>query len=118
MTGAKLKYKFIIVIAIVLFTSAKLFFCESGFSERNGLPFNAYYVSEALTHLLLALVIYLSFKKGWLTALLLILAFCNFLDELVFNPLEFELRDIGLVATFLIGWYAHYKIKEYEYYCD
>lgn len=114
MTGVK--HKWLIGLAIVIFTMAKLVFISKGFSEDLGLPFNAYYAAEALTHLLLALVIYLNFKRHWLTALLLIVASCNLADELIFNPLLFELREIGLVTTFLIGWFAHTKIKEYESY--
>lgn len=110
------KHKGLIGLAIVIFTMAKLVFSQTGFSDAHGLPFNAYYVSEALTHLLLALVIYLNFKRHWLTALLLILASCNLADELIFNPLAFDVREIGLIATFLIGWFAHTKIKEYESY--
>lgn len=116
MTGAK--HIWIIGLAIVVFTMAKLLFIEKGFSEDLGLPFNAYYVAEAYTHCLLALFIYLNFNKGWLIALLFILTLCNLADELIFNPLIVEIREIGLVVTFFIGWYAHYKVKEYETFCD
>lgn len=116
MTEVKLKYKVLIWVAIVVFTSAKVFFSVHGFSEAHGLPFNAYYAAEALTHFLLALITFLSLKKHWIPALLLNLTFCHLADELVFNPFLFECKEVGLVATFFVTWFALKKIKEYESY--
>lgn len=118
MTGVKLKYKILIGIAIAVFTSAKIFFSQKGFSAEHGLPFNAYYAAEAFTHLILATIIYMFLKRHWIPALLLNLTICHFADEIYFNPFMFEAREIGLVITFLVAWFALGKIKEYENFCD
>lgn len=104
----------LIGLAMVVFTVAKLIFIQPGFSD--GLPFNLYYASEAFTHFLLALFIYTNFPKKWISFALLIFTINNLADELFFNPLEIQVNEFALVTVLLISGYAYTKIKEYESY--
>lgn len=104
----------LIGLAMVVFTVAKLILIQPGFSD--GLPFNLYYASEAFTHFILALFIYTNFPKKWIAFALLIFTINNLADELFFNPLEIQVNEFALVTVLLISGYAYTKIKEYESY--
>ena len=71
-----------------------------------------YYKGDALSHFLLALFIFINFKKSFVPFVLLGLTINNLADELFFNPTKLQLNELVFaILIFSFGIYRHINIR-------
>jgi len=115
----ELKRYFILWLAMCLGVLADLFFTQKGFSENNGLSFNAYYTSWALVYFLILLFLYLVIKNKIVTLssdftpiVALCLSVNKLYDETLGNPTKLQLNELFFtIAIVSFALYRQRRIK-------